>query len=413
MKYVLYVTAMMWTGLAVAAPAQAEDWPLSTVLQRVEQANRDVQTAQRAVDAARADQQSAGVTPPAQFSLLSQAIDPNKLGSGSAWHRPIDTIARIDKMMERGGKADWRVRSAEAGLQAALQDQADALRTRKLAAAQAYWDLKLAQEQMAASEHNWQLAQTSRDTAQLRLSQGDLSRLEATRLSVEAERAANELAQSRQQLNQARSALAQWLAMGNTPALRASDNWPDTTTPEATQDNDAWLAARPDVQAATRRVEQAQSALSLAQSQRSTDVTWSVQFEHNPGVAARLWGVGVAFPLGVDGRQDGPVARALIAMNEAQAQLDKTRADALADRALQADALNTAMERIQRLEARLLPQARDALKGVEYARQQGALPLQDVLDARRALHAAELDTAAAHADAAKALAALTMTSDTN
>lgn len=413
MKYVLCVTALLWVGTAAADPAPAQDWPLSAVLQRVVEANRDVQSALRAVDAARADQRSAGVTPPAQFSLLSQAIDPHNVGSGSLWHRPIDTIARIDKPLERGGKADWRVRAAEAGVTAAQQDHADTLRTSKLAAAQAYWDLKLAQEQLAVSEHNWQLAQTSRNYAQIRLSQGDLSRLEATRLSVEAERAANELAQSRKALNQARLALAQWMALGAATNLRASDNWPVAKLPQATRDDDVWLAERADVQAATSRLEQARMALSLAQSQRSADVTVSVQFEHNPSVAPRLWGVGVAFPLGVDGRQEGPVARALIAVDEAQAQLDKVRTVSWADRALQSDALSTALERIQRLEAQLLPQAKDALQGAEYARQQGALPLQDVLDARRALHAAELDAAAAHADAAKAWTALTMTSDTN
>jgi cobalt-zinc-cadmium efflux system outer membrane protein len=179
------------------------------------------------------------------------------------------------------------------------------------------------------------------------------------------------------------------------------------------QQDEAWLAARPDVIAAQQRVEQAKSDLALAESQRKADVTLSVQFEHNPTVGNHLWGVGFAFPLGVDGRQDGPVTRALIAVDEAQSQLDKVRASALSDRAVQRAALTAALERVKRLETQLLPQAREALKGAEFARQQGALGLQDVLDARRALHDAELDAASAHADAAKAWAALTVTSESN
>ena len=399
-------------------------WTLAAVLERTVQANRDIQSARRAVDAAQADKTTASVTPPAQFSLLSQAIDPNHLGSGSLWHRQIDTIARIDKPVERGNKAQWRERAAQAGLAAAEQDKADVMRTQGLTAAQAYWDLKLAQEQMTISEHNWQLAQDSSRAAQLRLAQGDLSRLEATRLAVEADRAANELSQARLQLTQASSALSQVLALerdaGMQTGLQAVDPWPDLGQPSPANrlapdpaQEEAWLAARPDVQAATRRVEQAQSALSLAESQRSADVTLSVQFEHNPGVGDRLWGVGVAFPLGVDGRQDGPVKRALIAVDEAQSQLEKVKAAALADHRIQQEALDTALARVDRLDKQLLPQAREALKGAEFARQQGALSLQDVLDARRALHAAELDAAMAHADAAKAWTALTMTSQGN
>lgn len=413
MKYVLCTIALALPIAAMAEVPAEQGWRLQAVVQRATQANRDVQSARRAVDAARADVVAAGVTPPAQFSVLSQSIDPHNLGSGSLWNRPIDTIARIDKPLERGDKANWRISSAQAALAATQQDQADARRLQAVAAAQAYWDLKLAQEQLGVSEHNLQLAQESNRAAQLRLAQGDLSRLEATRLAVEADRAANEQAQALTQLTQARANLAWLLNLDNGTRIQALDAWPAATLPDDTPDDEAWLAGRADVQAAAQRLEQARAALSLAQSQRSTDVTLSVQFEHNPAVASRLWGVGVAFPLGVDGRQDGPVARALIAVDEAQAQLDKTRAAALSDKALQRDRLTTALQRIQRIEAQLLPQARDALKGAEFARQQGALPLQDVLDARRALHAAELDAAQAHADAAKAWSALTMTSDTN
>jgi cobalt-zinc-cadmium efflux system outer membrane protein len=411
MKHVLGIAALMSLGVALAEPRPTQDWTLNDVLQRVTEANRDVQSAQRSVEAALADQVSAGVTPATQFSLLSQAIDAQHLGSGSLWQRPIDTIARLDKTLERGGKADWRLRTAQAGAQAAREDLADALRTRRLGAAQAYWDLKLAQEQLQVSERNAQVAQASRDAAQERLRQGDLSRLEANRLAVEAARADNEVATARHLLNEASRALAQWLSLDHAGALHAGDSWPSPGEPASEQDDATWLNGRPDVQAAAARLEQAQSALSLAQAQRSADVTVSLQFEHNPGVGQRLWGVGVAFPLGIEDRQQGPAARALVAVNEAQAQLDKVRAAALADRASQRDALGTALARLHRLETQLLPQAREALRAAEYAREQGALPLQDVLDARRALHAAELDAASAHADAAKAWSALTMTSD--
>jgi len=411
--------SVLLCAIGMPMHAQADqDWTQSAVLARVDEASRDVLAARRSVEAARAEQASASVTPPAQFSLLSQAIDTQHLGHGSLWSRPVDTIARIDQPLERGGKLALRERQAQAALQAARNDVADTLRSQRMAALQAYWDVKLAQEQLAISQRNQQLAQDSSRAAKLRLAQGDLSRLESTRLAVEAERAANEVAQASLQLMQTRLTLAQALALDGAAAERlcATDPWPSArpdaiALPSLASTDANWLDLRPDVLAAQQRLTQAQAALALAQAQRKTDVTVSVQFEHNPVVANRLWGVGVAFPLGVDERQNGPVARALVAQADAQALLDKVRSNAQLERLQQSQALSTAQERLQRLESQLLPQAREALKAAEFAREQGALSLQDVLDARRSLHAAELDAASAHADAAKAWSALSLSSD--
>ena len=378
---------------------------LQDVLQRAETSNLDLQSARHAVEASDADRLTARVTPPTQFSLLTQSIDPRHTG-GDVWHKPFDTIARLDHVIERGDKPALRDAVAQAGQTASQSLLLDARRSLRLAATQAYWDLKLAQEQLSTQMHHAELAQESSRLAQLRLQQGDLSRLEATRLAVEADRAANDVGQARLHLSQARQQLAQLLHDG-TPAadLQASDPWPDASasSPQPEDgDPEAWLASRPDVRAAQALLEQAQQAVVLAQAQRKADVTVSVQFEHNPVVADRLWGVGVAVPLGMDDRQQGPVRKALVLRDEAQTQLERVQQQALAERQANLAALQEARERLQRVNGQLLPQARQALTAAEYARQQGALGLQDVLDARRSLVAIELDGASAHADLARA-----------
>lgn len=411
---------LLWLGcsaLAHAAPPDAtQPWSLQATLSRVQEASRDLLSAQRAVDAARADLRTAGITPASQLSLLSQAINTQNLGHGSAWNRPVDTIVRLDTLMERGDKRAHRERQAQAGLLAAQSDVADVQRQQQIAAAQAYWDLKRAQVQQSSAIANAQIAQESSRIAQTRLRQGDLSQLEATRLAMEADRALNEADQAASEFDRARTTLTQVLALDRHTPLLASDDWPraDTTQPFAANGDadEAWLAQRTDVVAARQRLAQAQEALSLAQAQRSTDVTWSVQFEHNPPVGNRLWGVGVSIPLGVEGRQEGPVARAVVALADAQAAVERTEASARAEQAVLLATLQTAARRVQRLDGELLPKAREAVKAAEFARQQGALSLQDVLDTRRLAHAAELDAAQAHADHAKALAALTLTSNT-
>ena len=389
---------------AQAVPHQ--DWTLQQVLDRVAVANRDVLAARRALDGAQADRVTAGVTPTPVLSVNTLSIDPGHMGQGSLWARPVDTIVRIDKPFERGGKAAWREKVADLGVQASRLDVDEVVRQQQMAAAQAYWSLKLAQEQWQISRANEALALSSSDLARTRMTQGDLSRLEATRLSVEAQRAANERDQARQQLQLAQLALTQLLAL-DPAVVSAQDAWPDAG-PARTLDDAGPVEARPDVQAAVQRVAQAEAALALAQAQRSADVTVGLQFEHNPPTGARLWGVGLSVPLGVDGRQDGPVTKARLGLELAQADLDRVRATAASDLAARRLALSVAQDRVDRIEHQLLPQAREAARAADFARQQGALSLQDVLDARRTLHAAELDAAGAHADVARALAALNL-----
>lgn len=407
-------------GLCLLVAGSASAMTLAEALQRAAEANRDVASARRATQAAQADVLSAQVTPPPQLSVLSQAINPQNLGHGGLWSRPIDTIVRLDQPIERGHKAALRSQAAQAGQRAADADLAGTVLMQQQATAQAYWDLKLAQVQQDIAQRNAEISRESSRLAQLRLRQGDLSRLEATRLAVEAERAANELSAATQQLSEARWALARLLAWDRADAIEsldASQPWPDEA--EAARvagvthgaDVEAWLARRADVQAAQQRLNQAEAAVALAQAQKSADVTVSVQFEHNPPSGERMWGVGLAIPLGMAGRQEGPIARALVAQGDAQDALAKVRADALAERAMLSSALRTAGDRVGRAQQQLLPQALEAVKATEFARQQGAMALQDVLDARRVAHAAALDAAQAQADFAKALTRLTLIQD--
>jgi cobalt-zinc-cadmium efflux system outer membrane protein len=421
MKYALCAATLLWLNSALAqapAPSVVEaTWTLHAAWDRVDQANRELASARRTLEMARADQLTATVTPAPQLSINSVAIDPHHLGGGGLWHRQADTIVRLDQLLERGDKARLRERGAQASVSAVQLDVQDVLLQQRVLVAQAYWDLKLAQAQWDIAVRNTALAQEGSRVAQVRLAQGDIARLDATRLAVEADRAANEQALARQHLVQASQALMRVLALESTsrPVMyRAVDDWLDRADGEDDDMGDEdWLIHRPDVQAAVARVEQARAQVDLAQAQRTTDVTVGLQFEHDPPAGNHLWGVGVSFPLGVSGRQDGAVAHALSAVAAAQEQLASVRAQALAERLDVRSAVLSARQRVDRLNQHVLPQAREALQAAEYARQQGAIALQDVLDARRTLHAVELDAVSAQADLAKALSVLTLNSKLN
>jgi cobalt-zinc-cadmium efflux system outer membrane protein len=375
------------------------------VWRQVDSGNPEVQGRLRALASAQADVTTAALTPPPQFSLLSQAIDPHQF-AGDLWHKQVDTIASLSVSYERGNKLKLREAQAQAGLTASQLDVWGTRWQQRVAAAQAYWGLKLAQEQVDTSARHAALAEASSRAAQARLQQGDVSRLEATRLAVEAHRTENDLGVARDALLQAQFSLAQLLNRSADAArLQAVAPWPrwrENVTGD-TGDVDAY----PSVQAAQARLDQAQRALVLAQAQRLTAPTLSVQCEHHPPDGARRWGVGISFPLGMDGRQDGRVRKAMVARDDAQAQLDLARQQLRDTLRQQQQAASAAAQRAQRTDTQLLPQAREALQAAEYAHQQGAIGLQDLLDARHAVTSADLDSATAHAALAQAMAVLT------
>jgi cobalt-zinc-cadmium efflux system outer membrane protein len=392
--------------LLPAAALAAQDFPLTLAeaLRRAAEHNRDVLTAQRQIEAAAADQLSAGQTPPTQLSINSTQIDPSRFGGGP-WSKQMDSVFRLDKPIERGDKLKLRVAAADAAYAAARADADDMLRQQRLAVGNAYWDVKLARAQLDIAQDSLRVGEDARLAATRQLKAGALSRIEADRLGVEAQRAANDVATARAQLSRARLALAVLLAdEANADMLDVADAWPSIDV-LPTLGLDAALQ-RPDVQAAQRRVEQAIQAFQQARAQGVADVTVGVQYEHFPPDARNTLGVGLSMPLFLAERQTGAIKRAGVARADAEAALERVSAQARSDLVQARRDAETARARLQRYEHDLLPQARQVVSVTVFAREHGAMNLQDLLDARRTLYAVRLEAEQAHADLAKALTAL-------
>lgn len=400
-------------GLPVYASAlQPSDAPWRLTLEEAQQLlserNRDIRAAQRAVESAQADGLTAAQTPPSVFSANSTSINPSAgIGAGNLIDKRVDTVIRIDKPIERGGKRELRVAAADSGIVAARADAEDVARQQRLQLTAAYYDVKLAQEVLHISEETAALYQESERATALRLRAGDIAPSEANRLRVEALRARNDLVQAQAQLKRAQFTLAAVLSREDqAQQLIAADAWPaSTTAPPAAQPDATW-EQRADVRAAASRVSQAEAAFRLARAQASTDITVGVQYERFPPDGRNMYGVGISVPLFVGERQEGAIRRAGIDRAAADAALERTRAQAQTDLARARTDFDTAQARLARYESELLPSAQKAADAAEFGHQHGALGLLDVLDARRTLRAVRIEAEQAHADAAKAQAAL-------
>ncbi|HTR00673.1 MAG TPA: TolC family protein [Candidatus Acidoferrum sp.] len=397
---------MMFLTLACQAqPPREEARPLT--LADAEQQMRDklpaLRAAKYAVDAAGADLVTAGEAPNPQFSVNTQSVSPNHSnGPGSFWNKQVDTTLQLQQQIERGDKRGLRRKVATAEGHAAAADFDDALRTSRMALAQAYYDLKYAQESEDIARKLFDLQQQSLNAAQLRLQAGDAASVDVARLEVEVARAATDLSTAHTAKQVAQLTLAQ--AIGATDAgtsLVAVDEWPAVSDAKT----GIGVDQRPDVRAAAARNEQSMAAVELARSQQTRDVTVNVQYEHypQPGLYPNTVGVGFSVPLFAWHHYQGEVSRAEADHMIAEEALRNTRVAAVAEQAGIDAQMNGARERLLRFRDAIVDKATAAAQAAEYAYSRGALGLTDLLDARRALQSVLQDAAAAKREYAKAL----------
>ena len=376
--------------------------------------NREIALARRALAQSQADVLSAGQRPNPQLSLALQNINPNRgIGAGSPRGKTVDSVVRIDQLIERGDKPRLRVETAQRFEAAAGEDVSEVARQQLLALRSAYFDLLAAQEKAASSAEAARLFGRTVDAAQLRLKAGDLAAADVARIRVDALRAQNDARTAAAELARVRVAVGYLLGIeGDVAAMRAISPWPNVQAARLMQATEEEVESRADVRAARARVEAADKARALAQSLRTRDVSVGAQYEHWPNQAdgnnqgtGNSFGVALSIPLFLRHRYEGEVARAQADWYVARDVLEQVRALARAEVLRAAGELAAARERLVRFENELLAEATRTATAAEFAFRNGAIGVMDLLDARRVLNSIQSDAANARAGYAKALTA--------
>jgi len=398
--------------LAVASPIAAAiacgplhgPLTLRAAESRLQECNRDVEAARLAVAAASAGLRIARERPNPTLELGVSNVNPHVgVGAGSLRDKTIDAAARVEQLVERGGKPRLREAQARALVAAAESDAAEQLREQRLAMRVAFFDLAAAQEKLALQREFRALAEASADASRRRFESGEIARVESDRFRLDAVRARNDERQSEIELARARADLATLLAAeSSAEALEVVAARPPEAPPAAGE--------RPDVRAARRRVEAAERGVELARALATRDFTVGLQADHWPASETNLQGTGVSyslsvtFPLEVSHAYEGEAARALADLDSARAALEKARAAAEADARIADAQWRSAAERLQREEDEVAPAAHDVARGAEFAYAHGATGVLDLLDARRSLKSVELDEVQLRDDAGRAWA---------
>ncbi len=412
-------------ALALAMPAYAQA-PLQALTLPAAEAllsgkNRDIALARRVQEQAGADIITAGQRPNPQLSWTTQNINPNRgIGNGDLRAKTVDSIVRVDQLIERGGKAELRTETARRLEVAAGEDVNEVTRQQLLALRVAYFDLLVAQDKVVASTESAALFAKTADAAQLRLKAGDLAAADVARIRVDVLRAQNDARSAQGDVSRARVNLAYLIgAESHADTIRAVTPWPQAegaaTSTGTREQLEARLEGRPDVRAARARVAAADKARELAQSLRTRDVSVGVQYEHWPNRAdannqgtGNSFGVAFSVPLFVRHNNEGEVARAQADWYAARDAQERVLAQARSEAARAAGDLASARERLIRFETELIKEAERTAAAAEFAFKNGAIGVMDLLDARRTLKAIQIDAANARGDHAKALAAYTL-----
>jgi len=369
--------------------------------------NREVKLASVAVRGAEADQLVAGQAPNPQISLNVASISPNEgFGAGGPREKMMDSILRLEQLIERGNKRELRVQAASARLDATQHDYRDMQRQQRLALWSTYYDLLLAQEKKHGAAATLDLYTTSLEASEIRLKAGDISQTDLSRLRVEKLRADNDARQAVADCEMAQLALAYLIGQEvQARSLVAADDWPALERVTGEVGIAQRTAQRPDIKAAQARWVAAEVARDLARSLKQRDVTVGVQLEHNLQNAPRnSFGVGVSVPLFVRSEYEGEIARAEADLELARQQLEKAVAQAIGEADRARSQLAATADRRQRLESELLIDAERVAQAAEFAYSKGAMSLIDLLDARRTWRQVQLEAAQARADYAKARA---------
>jgi cobalt-zinc-cadmium efflux system outer membrane protein len=375
--------------------------------------NHDVQLTRLAIAFAEAGIRTADTSPNPLLTMAAFNINPNVgIGSGNLRSKTVDSSIRIDQIIERGGKRALRVENSSLLKSAAQHDTVEVQRQLTITVKQAYFDLLAAQNRLVIVNQSAALSEAAIGAARKRLKAGDIAPSEFARLEVDMLRAQNDGTQAAADVTRARLVLAQLIGVSElADTISLDDNWPAPEKPVMI-DIDTVIGARSDIHAATARLQAAEAAGRLALAARTRDITVGVQYDHFPASTTNTlgggntYGIAVQIPLFVSNQYDGEIHAAAVAADSARESLAKTRDSArtelfriLADR-------RSAAERLVRFEENILPAARKAAEGAEFAFLHGAIAIMDVLDVRRVYRLTQLDAVNARADFAKAAASL-------
>jgi len=392
-KWALHVTAVACgAALLAGAAAHAQDTvpeqlTLPEALQRLRDANPDRIAAQLQIAAAEAERREAQLFANPTLSVDAANIPVGRTTpAGLSVGQTLVASSRVDQPLILWGKRRLRIAAADFGIAAAREQEHDALRQLTAALKGAFYRALHDERLLAFTTDNQQRYQKIVELNERRFRSGDISEVEYRKIELEnlkfvtaAEEARRNLAEAQQLLGRLTGGDHAVAAAGELTGSSAAVDGPDLVA--------VAMQNRPDWAAAQHAREQADTALTLARRERLPDVTVGADYTHSQFVISgdnrNSIGFGFSVPVPLLNQRQGAIARAEVALRQADNDLARLRLD-IAQEVHDAAERYTSAQRLRRtFESGYLEHNKLTVTAAETSYRIGAASLLELLDAER------------------------------
>ena len=295
--------------------------------------------------------------------------------------------SQVQQLFEIAGKRGYRIESAGYGVQSSEAEFEDAVRQLSFAVKDAYFRVQLAQRRLALAEENRDRFARILDVNTIRFKKGYIAEIDLIRIRLQMVDFQSQVIAAIQEAESARADLRQLLRISAGTKLELTTELDyRRVDPDIAKLRSTAVQARPDIRAKRASFSQREADLKLAKAYRYPDVTvgagYAVQGPRGPdNQQMALLNFGVPLPL--FNRNQGGIVQAEVAVQAAQADLDKTINQAENEVDVAYHNLLQSRRLVEAYLSGVLDDARATFTIVERAYERGGATILDLLDAAR------------------------------
>ncbi len=306
----------------------------------------------------------------------------------------IDNLAEFDAgvayLFERGKKRQHRLQAARDATAVTEAQVADAERTTVESAALQFIAALLAKDNLEFAIRMLDSYQHTVGIGQEQYKAGGLSKADLLKIQLQTLQFQTDVSAARIAKVQALGSLRQLMGFDSVPRDFdvAGDLAHQPLSPRLEDLQARALQLRPDLLAAKRSIEAAQSQIGLAKANAKQDLTFTFDYSHVN--ASNNGSFFFSIPLPIFNRNQGEVARTYYVLTQSRFQETAAEQAVLTDVRNAYETVRNSEEVLQLYEKGYLQQAQESLEITQFSYRHGAASLLDFLDAERSYRATEL-----------------------
>ncbi len=296
-------------------------------------------------------------------------------------------FVQAQQLFELAGKRGYRIESAGFGAQSAEAAFEDAVRQLGFTVKDSYYRVQLAQRRLALAEENRDRFSRILDINTIRFKKGYIAEVDLIRIRLQTVDFHSQVIQSLQEAETARGDLRQLLRLSPATTLELTTDLEfRRIDPEIGKLRVVAIDVRPDVRSKRFTYSQREADLRLAKAYRVPDLTvgtgYAIQGAQGPD-NPQQWALNFGMPLPLFNRNQGGIRQAEVAVQTAEADLNK--ALNVVENEVEVAYRNLMHSRrlVEAYVGGVLDDARATFTIVERAYERGGATILDLLDAAR------------------------------